>query len=63
MTSKKWDIIKEVIGFPKPNTHVLPKKLIVNDVEILEKKEIAKHFNKYFVNKKLTAFFLEIIQL
>ena len=47
---KTWDVIKEVIGSTKSNTHALPKKLIVNNVEIFEKNEIAEHFNKYFVN-------------
>ena len=47
---KTWDVIKEVIGSTKSNTHILPKKLIVNNVEVFEKKEIAEHFNKYFVN-------------
>ena len=28
----------------------LPKRLIINNVEVLEKKKIAEHFNKYFVN-------------
>ena len=47
---KTWDVIKEVIGSTKSNSHTLPKRLIVNNVEILEKKAIAEHFNEYFVS-------------
>ena len=47
---KTWDVIKEVIGNTKTKSYTLPKKLIVNDVEILDKKSIADHFNKYFIN-------------
>ena len=47
---KTWDIIKEVIGSSKPSSHTLPARLIVNNVEVFEKKKIAEHFNKYFVS-------------
>ena len=47
---KTWDIIKEVIGSSTSISHTLPKRLIVNNVEICEKKLIADNFNKYFVN-------------
>ena len=47
---KTWDVIKEVIGSSKSNSQALPKRLIVNNVEVLDKKTIAEHFNKYFVN-------------
>ena len=47
---KTWDVIKEVIGSTKTTSHTLPKRLIVNNVEVFEKKTIAEHFNKYFVN-------------
>ena len=47
---KTWDIIKEVIGSSKSSSHTLPSRLIVNDIEITEKKKIAEQFNKYFVN-------------
>ena len=43
-------IIKEVIGSTKSSAHTLPKRLVVNDVEISDKKLIAEHFNKFFVN-------------
>ena len=46
---KTWDVIKEVIGSTKSVSHTLPKRLIINNVEVLEKKKIAEHFNKYFV--------------
>ena len=47
---KTWDVIKEVIGTTKSNSHSLPKRLVVNNVEIIDKNKIAKHFNKYFAN-------------
>ena len=47
---KTWDVIKEVIGSTKSTSHTLPKRLIINNVEVLEKKKIAEHFNRYFVN-------------
>ena len=48
---KTWDIIKEVIGSTKSSTsQTLPKRIVVNNVEILDKKEIAENFNRYFVN-------------
>ena len=47
---KTWDVIKEVIVSTKSNSHNLPKRLIVNNVEITGKKLIAENFNKYFVN-------------
>ena len=47
---KTWDVIKEVIGSSKSNSHSLPKRLVVNNVEVFNKKKIAEHFNKYFVN-------------
>ena len=50
MLKKTWDVIKEVIGSNKSTSHTLPKRLVVNNVEVFEKKRIAEHFNKYFVN-------------
>ena len=47
---KTWDVIKEVIGSTKSSSHTFPKRLIVNNVEISDKKQIAEHLNKYFVN-------------
>ena len=35
---KTWDIIKEIIGNTTPSLHTLPKKIIVNNIEISEKK-------------------------
>ena len=50
MLKKTWDVIKEVIGSTKANPNSLPKRLTVNNVEILDKTSIAEHFNKYFVS-------------
>ena len=50
MLKKTWDIIKEVIGSSRPSSHTLPRRIIVNDIEITEKNKIAEQFNKYFVN-------------
>ena len=47
---KTWDVIKEVIGNTKSKSHTLPKRIVVNNIEITEKKAIAELFNKYFVN-------------
>ena len=47
---KTWDVIKEVIGSTKSSSNILPKRLIVNNVEVSNRKQIAEHFNKYFVN-------------
>ena len=47
---KTWDVIKEVIGNTKPISHTLPKRLIINNAEIFDKKSIAEQFNKYFLN-------------
>ena len=47
---KTWDVIKEVIGNTKPISHTLPKRLVINNAEIYDKKSIAEQFNKYFVN-------------
>ena len=47
---KTWDVIKEVIGNTKSSSNILPNRLIVNNVEVSDRKQIAEHFNKYFVN-------------
>ena len=47
---KTWNVIKDVIGSSKTTSHPLPKRIVVNNVEIFEKKLIAQQFNKYFVN-------------
>ena len=31
-------------------SHNLPRRLIVNETEISDQKDIAKHFNEYFIN-------------
>ena len=47
---KTWHVIKEVIGNLKPVAHTLPKRIVINNVVINDKKTIAEHFNRYFVN-------------
>ena len=47
---KTWDVIKEVIGSTKSSSHSFPKRIVVNNKEVLGGKNIAEYFNKYFVN-------------
>ena len=47
---KTWDVIKEIIGNSKLISHTLPKRLIINNAEIFDKKSISEQFNKYVVN-------------
>ena len=47
---KTWQVIKEIIGKTKLISNNLPRRLIVNETEISDQKDIAKHFNEYFIN-------------
>ena len=47
---KTWQVIKEIIGKRKNINNGLPRRLIINETEISSEKEIAEHFNKYFVS-------------
>ena len=47
---KTWQVMKELLGKTKTTTNNLPKKIIVNNNEIKDKKAIAEYFNKFFVN-------------
>ena len=47
---KTWDVIKEVIGNTKSMPQKLPKRLLVNNIEVFDKEQIAEQFNKYFTN-------------
>ena len=46
---KTWQVIKEIIGKTKLISNNLPRRLIVNETEISDQKDIAKHFNEYSV--------------
>ena len=47
---KTWNVIKEVIGSTKSSKHSLPKRIVVNKIEILNNKKIADTFNKHFAS-------------
>ena len=43
---KNWDMIKKISGITKDNNRIL--KLIINNIELVNKKEIAEGFNNFF---------------
>ena len=45
---RTWVTIQEIIGPKKSSGTLFPKWLVVNDLEIFDKKTIAKIFNKFF---------------
>ena len=45
---KTWEIIKDIIGKTKMINNKLPEKLIVNEKNILGKKERTNEFNNFF---------------
>ena len=49
--------MKEVIGRTKINNNDFPRKLLINNEEILNKNQIANSFNNYFtkIASNLTA--------
>ena len=47
---KTWDVIKEVIGKTKLRSSILPRRLIIDNIETYDKKVIANKFNNYFVD-------------
>ena len=50
MQKKTWKIMKEIIGKTKNTNDSFPRKILINNTEIFKKEQIAKEFNKYFVN-------------
>ena len=46
---KTWQVIKDVIGKTKSLSNHLPRRLIIDNNEIYNKKLIAEHFNDFFV--------------
>ena len=42
--------MKEIIGKTKPKLSNLPRRIIVNDVHIFDKRKIANEFNSFFTN-------------
>ena len=42
--------MKEIIGKTKNTNDSFPRKILINNTEIFKKEQIAKEFNKYFVN-------------
>ena len=45
-----WKVMKEVIGKTKLHHNAFPKRLIIDNIEIHEKKSIAEKLNEFFVN-------------
>ena len=46
---KTWDTIKTVLN-NRPTTNVFPQYIIDGDKSVTDKKEIANHFNDFFIN-------------
>ena len=46
--NRTWVTIKEIIGSKKSNSTLLPKRLVVNDLEFFDKKNIVEIFNIFF---------------
>ena len=42
--------MKEIIGKTRTKTSNLPRRIIIREKEIFDKKTIAKQFNHYFIN-------------
>jgi len=47
---KTWATIKEILGKQKPNNRKLPNLITVNKQDLFAEKDIATHFNEFFVN-------------
>ena len=45
---KTWQVIKEAMGKEKCKQQNLPKKILVDKINITETESIAERFNKYF---------------
>ena len=45
---RTWVTINEIIGSKKSGGILLPKRLVVNDLEFFDKKAIAENFNNFF---------------
>ena len=54
---RTWATIKEIIDPKKLSGTLFPKRLVVNDLEIFDKKTIAENFNKIFgeIGSKLAS--------
>ena len=50
MLKKTWQVIKEVIGKTKLYNSCLPRRIIINNQDIYNKKTIAESFNEFFIN-------------
>jgi len=48
--TKTWKVIKEIIGKSKVVSNSLPRKVIVDELEICDQKTIPEKFNNFFVN-------------
>ena len=47
---KTWSIMKELTGKNKLKSSNLPRRITVNEVDILDKRKIANEFNAFFTN-------------
>ena len=47
---KKWQVMKKVIGKARKTQSLLPRKVIVNNLEINQGKQIANKFNNFFID-------------
>ena len=45
-----WKVVNEVICNTKNKRKDLSEKFVINNTTVVEKQEIAEHFNKYFTN-------------
>ena len=45
-----WQLIKEITGKIKIKTDNLPRRIIINNQNIYNKKQIANQFNNFFTN-------------
>ena len=43
-----WTTIKEIISFKKSTGTLFPKRLVVNELDVFDKKAVAENFNKFF---------------
>ncbi|XP_065684330.1 uncharacterized protein LOC136096701 [Hydra vulgaris] len=47
---KTWDIMKEIIGKGITNSNKMPSRVIINQMESNNKRDISNEFNSYFAN-------------
>ena len=45
-----WQVIKVVIGTSKSKSKQIPRRLLINDINVFDKNAIAENFNQRFVD-------------